>query len=237
MKAVRAIQTILAKKNDDFIVTYIFLRRTVGIIGISLPFVLALGNIFIFTEHQIESSISAYYHTGMRDVFVGLLFSIAIFLLAYRGPQKIDSVAGTLASIFAVGVALFPTSPPLGISALPWWSPSIGKLHAFAAIALFSMFAVFSLWLFRKTAPGEQPPADKKRRNAIFLLCGVGIVASMAWAVVARQSGRSIFWLVEMLTTAGERRAARSAKPSGAPLAKAGAETARTAETAAALRR
>ena len=66
--------------------------------------------------------------------------------------------------------------------------------HTVAAITLFSMFAVFSLWLFRKTAPGEQPPADKKWRNGIYLLCGIGILASMASAVVARRSGRSIFW-------------------------------------------
>jgi uncharacterized membrane protein len=91
-------------------------------------------------------------------------------------------------------VALFPTSPPLGISALPWWSPSIGKLHAFAAIVLFSMFAVFSLWLFRKSTPGEQPTADKKQRNAIYLICGVAIVVSMAWALVAGLSDQSIFW-------------------------------------------
>ena len=56
------------------------------------------------------------------------------------------------------------------------------------------MFAVFSLWLFRKTRTGDEPSADKQRQDAIYLLCGIGILTSMAWAVIARMTGRSIFW-------------------------------------------
>jgi hypothetical protein len=56
------------------------------------------------------------------------------------------------------------------------------------------MFAVFSLWLFPKSAPSEQATLDKKWRNAFFLLCGIGILASMTWAVIIRRSGQSIFW-------------------------------------------
>ena len=45
--------------------------------------------------------------------------------------------------------------------------------------------AVFSLVLFRKTAAGEARSADKKQRDTIYLVCGIGILASMAWSVVA----------------------------------------------------
>jgi hypothetical protein len=99
-----------------------------------------------------------------------------------------------IAGIAAALVALFPTTPPKGIVPLPWWSDWIGKTHYVGAITLFSRFAVFSLWLFRQTAPGEQPPADKKRRNTIYLVSGIAIIVSMASAVVARRAGRSIFW-------------------------------------------
>ena len=77
---------------------------------------------------------------------------------------------------------------------LPWWGDWINKIHTGAAIILFSTFAVFSLWLFRKTAPGEQPPADKERRNTIYLVSGIAIIVSMGWAVLAARAGRSIFW-------------------------------------------
>jgi hypothetical protein len=59
---------------------------------------------------------------------------------------------------------------------------------------LFSMFAVFSLWLFRKGGPDGEKEADKRKRDSIYLVCGIGIVASMAWALVAGQSHRSVFW-------------------------------------------
>jgi hypothetical protein len=55
------------------------------------------------------------------------------------------------------------------------------------------MFALFSLWLFRKTSAGETPTPDKKKRNAIYLVCGIVIVVSMVWALFAGRAGKPIF--------------------------------------------
>ena len=176
-------------------------RQVIGCLGLALPILLVLLVRLRPNAPSDEwsgNSISAYYWTGAVSFFVGLLAALSLFLLTYRGyaneSHKYDRGAAIIAGLAAALVAIFPTSPPSGIVPLPWWAEWIGKTHTVAAITLFSMFAVFSLWLFRKTAPGEQPPGDKKRRNAIYLLCGLGIVASMAWAVVARKSGRPIFW-------------------------------------------
>jgi hypothetical protein len=131
----------------------------------------------------------------------GALAELAVFLLTYRGYandyQKYDRAAAIIAGIAAAAVAVFPTTPPSGVkTALPWWANWIAHTHTGASITLFSMFAIFSLWLFRKTAPGEEPTPDKKRRNALYLGCGIGILASMAWAVVARlrNADASVFW-------------------------------------------
>lgn len=176
-------------------------RQVIGYLGLALPVLLVLAEWVrpnAVGDRWSGTSISAYYWTGAVSLFVGILAALSVYLLTYQGyaneSQKWDRLTAIIAGVSAAVVALFPTSPPLGISALPWWSPWIGKLHAIAAIALFSMFAVFSLWLFRKTTPGEPPTADKKQRNAIYLLCGIVIVASMAWAVVAGLSDQSIFW-------------------------------------------
>ena len=176
-------------------------RQVIGYLGLALP-ILLVQLVRLRpnapSDQWSADSISAYYWTGAVSLFVGLLAALSLFLLTYRGYankyHKYDRGAAIIAGLAAGLVALFPTSPPSGIAPLPWWADWINKTHTVAAITLFSMFAVFSLWLFRKTAPGEQMPADKKRRNAIYLLCGIGIVASMIWAVVARLSGRSIFW-------------------------------------------
>src|SRR5258708_1137366 len=100
---------------DSLVMSYLGLRKAIGIIGLMLPFLLAIGNFFaqpLLRDAKplrgLQDSISHYYYTDMGNVFVGSLCAIGIFLLSYRGYEKHDRVAGTLACIFAVGVALFP---------------------------------------------------------------------------------------------------------------------------------
>ena len=177
-------------------------RQVIGYLGLALPILLVQ---FVRLRPTAPSdlwsgdSISAYYWTGAVSLFAGLLAALSLYLLTYRGPkndkfEKYDQGAAIIAGVAAAFVAIFPTSPPSGIGPLPWWADWINTAHMVAAVTLFSMFAVFSLWLFRRTGSSGQEPADKKRRNAIYLLCGIGILASMAWAIIARLSGRSIFW-------------------------------------------
>jgi hypothetical protein len=176
-------------------------RQVIGYLGLALP-VLLVQLVRLrpnaASDRWSGNSISAYYWTGAVSLFVGLLAALSLFLLTYRGyaneSRKYDRGVAIIAGVAAAVVALFPTTPPSGMAPLPWWGGWIARTHEGAAIILFAMFAVFSLWLFRKTAPGEQPSPDKTRRNAIYLLCGIAIVVSMGWAIVAGRSGRSIFW-------------------------------------------
>ena len=70
--------------------SYVHLRKGIGIIGFFLPFVLALGT-FIIERLGIQHSISDYYHRPvMGNVFVGSLCAIGVFLLFYRYPRRED---------------------------------------------------------------------------------------------------------------------------------------------------
>ena len=176
-------------------------RQAIGYLGLALPIMLVQMVRLrpnAPSDNWSGDSISAYYWTGAVPLFAGLLAALSLFLLTYRGyaneSYKYDRAAAVIAGTAAAVVALFPTWPPSGVAPLPWWADWIGVTHIVAAVTLFSMFAIFSLWLFRKTAPGEQPSRDKRLRNGIYLGCGLGIVASMVWAVVARRMGHSIFW-------------------------------------------
>jgi len=179
-------------------------RQVIGYLGLALPVLLVQAERLRPNppaDGWIGDSISAYYWTGAVSLFAGLLAALSLFLLTYRGYanayRKYDRAAAVVAGVAAAVVALFPTTPPTGVR-LPWWAHWIGVLHAAAAVTLFSMFAVFSLWLFRKTEPNGARSAgdenEKQLRNRIFLACGIGIVVSMAWALVAGNTGRSIFW-------------------------------------------
>ncbi len=73
----------LAGDSADLAAAYSFLQKVVGVIAVSLPFVLIIGNRAL-TGDELESSISAYYHTPMGGVFVGALCALAVFFVSYN---------------------------------------------------------------------------------------------------------------------------------------------------------
>ena len=157
------------KPKNALVISYLTLRTVIGVLGITLPFLVSLGAILVFREGQ-QSSISAYYHTGMRDVFVGVLFVIGFFLLTYTGYDQWDNITGNLACIFAVGVALFPTSPSGKTTNL---QETIGLVHLIFAAMFFLTLAFYSFYLFTKTDPKKEPSKQKKQRNFVYRACGV----------------------------------------------------------------
>ena len=62
---------------------YTHLQQIVGVMAILLAPVLFVGN-WALTGNELESSISAYYHTPMGSVFVGVLWALAVFFLSYN---------------------------------------------------------------------------------------------------------------------------------------------------------
>jgi hypothetical protein len=175
-------------------------RQLIGYIGLVLPLVLIIMAVVRDGVAQWKSleSISAYYYTGAVAAFVGMLVALALFLFTYRGYKNkyhwADRAASIIAAVAAIGVAFFPTAAPEGMDSLSWWSPVTGVLHHVFAVILFTMFAVFALWLFRITPADEEITPDKRVRNRVYLFCGIIIVGSIIWAGIAGLNERPIFW-------------------------------------------
>jgi hypothetical protein len=186
-------------RNDSLVISYLGLRKAIGIIGMALPFVLAIGA-SLLEGPGIEPSVSNYYYTDMRDVFVGSLCAIAVFMASYRGYERQDDIAGDLACVFALGIALLPTTPDADVTPQDGF---VGVLHLVSAAGFFLTLAFFSLVLFRKTNPGLQPTRRKLQRNAVYAVCGYTILACLvAVALVSLLSPESpvkrlqpVFWL------------------------------------------
>ncbi len=85
--------------------SYLFLRTGIGIIGVALPIVLVIGNITLERHLGILDSMSAYYQSVMRDVFVGSLWAIGIFLICYQ-YDHLDDLVSTVAGFCAIGLSL-----------------------------------------------------------------------------------------------------------------------------------
>ncbi len=162
-----------AESKSDLVISYLTLRKVIGILGMSFPVILALGA-WIIGGFGIQRSVSSYYHTNMQDVFAGILFAIGLFLFSYRGYERKDNIAGDLACFFAIGVAIFPTTPDIP---KPDWMPIIGILHLVFAMLLFLTLIYFSLCLFTKGKAGEEPSGRKKARNRVYRTCGYIMLA------------------------------------------------------------
>lgn len=178
--------------NNWEIVSYLTLRRLVGMIGVLLPIVLALGCWVLCDEPGLKRSISAYYGTEMRDVFVGGLFAVGFFMLTYRGYEPQDDRAGDLAFVCALGTALLPTTSE---------SSLVSGLHLFFAAVLLLTFAYYSLFLFTK---GKRPFTEQKEtRNKAYIGSGIVILASLLAILIyklfledsALAGLQPVFWL------------------------------------------
>ena len=156
--------------NNLQIISFLTLRRIIGAIGILLPITLMVGD-FIFSDSLlIQSSISNYYSTPMRNVLVGFLFVLGFFLLSYKGYEPIDNITGTLGFFFSLGVALFPCNHALGI---------VRGVHFASAALLFCVFIVFSLFLFTKSDKQKERTKGKKQRNLVYIVCGIIMIVSL----------------------------------------------------------
>ena len=169
-------------KNDQ-IISYYALRILIGATGMLLPFLLIIGNLIANQTLHIEFSVSDYYDNGTAgDILVGVLFVLGFFLMAYKGFDRIDSITANLGCVFALGVALCPTTSSNQV---------VHILHFVFAMLLFSTFIFFSIYLFRKSDPQKKCSPQKNKRNVIYLVCGIIMIVAIASIVV------SIFWLEE----------------------------------------
>ncbi|MBI2722475.1 MAG: DUF998 domain-containing protein [Bacteroidetes bacterium] len=173
--------------KNNLVISYLTLRKAIGILGILLPLTLAIGSVIFGDCLTIQQSISNYYHTNMRDVFVGYMCVISVFLIAYKGYDTLDNLASTLAGTFGLILALLPTAikiDPLGNplycnilcnTSLPGW---IGIVHLISAGLFFITLACISMFLFTKGY--YYPTPEKLLRNKIYRTCAIIMFACMA---------------------------------------------------------
>lgn len=183
--------------KGSLVLSYLALRKSVGVIAIALPIVLAVGKMLLESPGLLDT-LSAYYYSVMRDVWVGSLSATAVFLFSYRYARQ-DEIAGDLAGASALGVALLPAPPVMATTQ----QMVIGTVHWTLSVVFLLTLAYFALVLFRKTDPKKPPTPQKLQRNRVYLVSGIVILAAlallglisllpgMAWL----QALHPIFWL------------------------------------------
>ena len=141
-----------------------------------LPIILGpIGLLFFGID--IQENMSSYYHTSLRDVFVGVMCAIGLFLFCYVGSTKFENWTGNLGCLAAIGVALFPTdanSDPLVQSTMA------GYAHTAFGGLFFLTLALFSVYHFPHNEPEDDSTKWDLGRKSIFWLSGFVLLTSVA---------------------------------------------------------
>jgi hypothetical protein len=182
------------KAPAPLIVSYLLMRMLIGVIAVLLPFALILANWII--GHGVQSSVSGYYYTPMRNIFVGSLCAIGVFLISYDGYDLADRTITDVAGLCAICIACFPTTPahqPTARQAL------IGDLHLTFACTAFVLLSVMA-FRFAKRRPTPPGLTWWRRVDYAFGFTGPGDSQALAWErVVYRVSGGMILTCVILI--------------------------------------
>ena len=143
------------------------IKLIVGIIALSLATLTSA-----FASTAITSISASYYEGGWsQSIFIGFLFAIAAFLVAYNGRSTAEFFLGKIAAGAALGVALFPCECGNHV-------PSVPYVHGLSAAAMFLILAFFCYGFYRRAV--QKNYREAYRRAAIYGTCGVLIVTSIA---------------------------------------------------------
>ena len=168
------------------------LRVMIGLLGMLLPWIVAL------LAGGFPASISAtYFIPQCITPFMIILGAASLLLISYRGYNKVDDVVLTLAGIAGLLICLCPCSsttlPYIGTFMLPVGLS--GAIHDISAIIFFALLSFNSMFLFTKS--DGYKTTKKKIRNAIYIICGIGMLGS--FGILLLPSFYIQYWLTEAI--------------------------------------
>ncbi len=197
-----------------YLKSYLVMRAAIGLLGIGLPIELFLGDaLWLEGGLKARGSLSAYYHSGMRDVFVGTLFATAVFLITYRVvEQTLDNTLSIIAGIAAMGVALFPTSRPPGSTSPPTplevhlGEQRVAIVHYICAGILMVSLAVISfIFGVREGRRSQQRASGRARLSPTFWRWfHWGCTAAIGLALVFMGASEITRWFTQYSLIVGE---------------------------------
>jgi cytochrome b561 len=164
-------------KTFDAIKTYRYLR-----IGMIAAVVLLAASIAveILKAGCLQTSISAYYYTPVRAVFVGAMFIVGSSLIIYKGRTPSEDLWLNLAGMLAPVVAVVPTSDvgtcrsvaPIASDTVPDWviASSRNNLWALWITGVVALVVAVVVWRLTKDSPSHRDEVDPSTgRQLLFM--------------------------------------------------------------------
>jgi hypothetical protein len=184
--------------SERYVRSYVTVRFAIGVLGLALPFLLVLVEPILFDGQPFpRGSLSAYYYSGMRELFVGVLWAIGVFLVLYKLTEfSWESRLSTLAGFAVVLVALFPTARPgEGVRLTPLQDllgeGRVERIHFTAAAVFIGSLAPITYFFGKEEGKRTARPGRRSGRfwKAYHWTCTGVIVAAAALALFAGITG------------------------------------------------
>jgi hypothetical protein len=181
-----------------YVRSYLIMRTVAGALGIALPFVLVLvDGLWLDSSPFLRTSLSAYYYSGARELFVGVLSAIGVFLITYKVAEiNLDNTLSLLAGLAILIVVLFPTGRPNDVFGLTPLQDRLGEsvvagIHFTAAGAFILSLAVLSYYFGKREGARNRPAGERSPRfwRTYHWICAGIIMAALAWSAVTQLSG------------------------------------------------
>lgn len=183
------------------------IRNLVGLLGMILPWLCLLGyflayksGIYGLTEAFPDSMSITYYVTPVLSM---VLTTASIVLMTYVGYDWRDRLVTSLSGLFGMLIVLFPCADSNGVyqameinSVSGYFQTPITlnpHIHNISAVVFFLLLAFNSFFLF--TLGSGEPTPQKKKRNMIYKICAIGMLAAMIFMVIPVQIPHKTFWI------------------------------------------
>ncbi len=174
------------RSSHQLVVSFLTTGRAIAFLGLFLPSSMLAWS--LLTGASLRGSLSEYYYTPVRDLMVGTLITMAVFLWSYRGFSdrddhlRDDRIVGKIAAVAAAIIAFSPITPRnddrCTLVQCVIGTRSAATLHSAGATAFFICLAIFCLLLLPRSAVRN---GGMVRRVRIYRTSGCIIVAAIVF--------------------------------------------------------
>jgi hypothetical protein len=189
-------------QTAPYLRSFLVMRLGIGALGFTLPLILVFGNRWAFGEAPMfRGSLSAYYYSGFREIFIGFIGTMGGFLLMYKIVERsLENTMSILAGASAMLIPFFPTNQPgyvknldadhkipLTLLQRSWGEKTVAHIHYGASIAFLIFLTIIVAWFsvheFRDDRSGKV--VSKRIWGSIHLASALVMTGTLIWLGLA----------------------------------------------------
>ena len=165
------------------------IRNLAGFLGMILPWISLIGAIIVSNTTGVPAefwstlSISSTYY--ICPALTGILTAASVVLMCYDGYSLRDNIVTTISGVFGIMIVLFPCACTVSGEMVGFFQLPVAisnTIHCASACAFFILLSINSLFLF--TLGEKEPTKQKKIRNIIYRVCGIGMICALILMVL-----------------------------------------------------